>query len=174
MDNEAMDYLITIADGDGRLALNSLEIAVLSTPKNNGGIINIDLDTIKECILVKSAKYDKGGDEHYDTISAFIKSMRGSDPPDSTLYWLAKMINAGEDPKFIARRIIICASEDVGNADPNALVVANSAFQAVNVIGMPEGRIILAQAALYVACAPKSNAAYMGIDKALDDIRNKP
>ncbi|NMA86294.1 MAG: replication-associated recombination protein A [Tissierellia bacterium] len=173
MDNEAMDYLITIADGDGRLALNSLEIAVLSTPKDNGGIINIDLDTIKECILVKSAKYDKGGDEHYDTISAFIKSMRGSDP-DSTLYWLAKMINAGEDPKFIARRIIICASEDVGNADPNALVVANSAFQAVNVIGMPEGRIILAQAALYVACAPKSNAAYMGIDKALDDIRNKP
>ena len=170
LNGEALDYLITISNGDGRLALNSLEIAVLSTPKNENGIINIDLDTIKECILVKSAKYDKGGDEHYDTISAFIKSMRGSDP-DATLYWLAKMINAGEDPKFIARRLIICASEDVGNADPNALVVATSAFNAVNAIGMPEGRIILAQAALYVACAPKSNSTYMGIDKALNDIR---
>ena len=170
--SEAMDYLITISDGDGRLALNSLEIAVLSTPKDDKGIINIDLDTIKECLLVKSAKYDKGGDEHYDTISAFIKSMRGSDP-DATLYWLAKMINAGEDPKFIARRIIICASEDVGNADPEALTIAVSAFNAVNVIGMPEGRIILAQAAVYVACAPKSNASYLGINKALDDVRNK-
>ena len=169
---EAIDYLITISDGDGRLALNSLEIAVLSTSKNEEEIIDIDLDTIKECILVKSAKYDKGGDEHYDTISAFIKSMRGTDP-DATLYWLAKMINAGEDPKFIARRIIICASEDVGNADPEALTIAVSAFNAVNVIGMPEGRIILAQAAVYVACAPKSNASYIGIDKALEDIRNR-
>ncbi len=131
------------------------------------------MDTIKECILVKSAKYDKSGDEHYDTISAFIKSMRGSDP-DATLYWLAKMINAGEDPKFIARRIIICASEDVGNADPQALMVAVAAFNAVDVIGMPEGRIVLAQAAVYVACAPKSNASYVGINKALEDIRNKP
>lgn len=173
MTPDAMDYLIRISDGDGRLALNSLEIAVLSTDKNEKGIVDIDLATIKDCILVKTAKYDKGGDEHYDTISAFIKSMRGSDP-DASLYWLAKMINAGEDPKFIARRIIICAAEDVGNADPNALLVANAAFQSVNVIGMPEGRIILAQAALYVACAPKSNAAYVGIDKALDDIRNKP
>ena len=171
--DEAIDYLITISDGDGRIALNSLEIAVLSTPRDNEGIINIDLDTIKECILVKSAKYDKSGDEHYDTISAFIKSMRGSDP-DATLYWLAKMINAGEDPKFIARRIIICASEDIGNADPQALMVAVAAFNAVDVIGMPEGRIILAQAAVYVACAPKSNASYMGINKALEDIRNKP
>ena len=173
IEKEAIEYLITISDGDGRLALNSLEIGVLSTPKDDNGIINIDLDTIKECILVKSAKYDKGGDEHYNTISAFIKSMRGSDP-DATLYWLAKMINAGEDPKFIARRIIICASEDVGNADPQALTVAVSAFNAVNVIGMPEGRIILAQAAVYVACAPKSNASYIGIDKALEDIKNKP
>ncbi|MCF6465189.1 replication-associated recombination protein A [Clostridium sp. Cult2] len=173
IDKEAIDYLITISDGDGRLALNSLEIGVLSTPKDDKGIININLDTIKESILVKSAKYDKGGDEHYDTISAFIKSMRGSDP-DATLYWLAKMINSGEDPKFIARRIIICASEDVGNADPQALNIAVSAFNAVHVIGIPEGRIILAQAAVYVACAPKSNAAYIGIDKALDDIRNKP
>ena len=171
IEKEAVDYLITISDGDGRLVLNSLEIGVLSTPKDDNGLINIDLDTIKECILVKSAKYDKGGDEHYDTISAFIKSMRGSDP-DATLYWLAKMINAGEDPKFIARRIIICASEDVGNADPQALIVAVSAFNAVNVIGMPEGRIILAQAAVYVACAPKSNASYVGINNALENIRN--
>lgn len=172
LSDEAIDYLITIAQGDGRIVLNSLEIGVLSTPANNKRIINIDLDTIKECIQIKSAKYDKGGDEHYDTISAFIKSMRGSDP-DATLYWLAKMINAGEDPKFIARRIIIAASEEVGNADPNALKIAVSAFDAVNVIGMPEGRIPLAQAATYVASAPKSNSAYIGIDKALEDIKNE-
>lgn len=169
---EAIDYLVTISEGDGRTILNSLEIGVLSTPKDENGIIYIDLDTIKSSIQIKTARYDKGGDEHYDTISAFIKSMRGSDP-DATLYWLAKMINAGEDPKFIARRIIICASEDVGNADPNALNIAISAFNAVNVIGMPEGRIPLAQAAVYIATAPKSNAAYIGIDKALEDIRNK-
>lgn len=168
--HEAIDYLITISEGDGRTVLNSLEIGVLSTPPDEKGLINIDLDAIKSSIQIKNAKYDKGGDEHYDTISAFIKSMRGSDP-DATLYWLAKMINAGEDPKFIARRIIICASEDVGNADPNALNVAVSAFNAVNVIGMPEGRIPLAQAAIYIATAPKSNACYMGIDKALEDIK---
>jgi len=173
IDEESMDYLISISDGDGRIALNSLEIAVLSTPTDEKGIINIHLDTIKESLLVKTAKYDKSSDEHYDTISAFVKSMRGSDP-DAALYWLAKMIEAGEDPKFIARRIIICASEDVGNADPQALNIAVSAFNAVNAIGMPEGRIVLAQAACYVACAPKSNACYVGIDKALDDIRNKP
>lgn len=172
IDKEAVEYLITIADGDGRLVLNSLEIGVLSTPEDDKGIINIDLNTIKECILVKSAKYDKGGDEHYNTISAFIKSMRGSDP-DATLYWLAKMINAGEDPKFIARRIIISASEDVGNADPGALNIAVSAFNAVNVIGMPESKIILAQAAVYMACAPKSNASYLGINKALKDVEEK-
>ncbi|MBU5438152.1 replication-associated recombination protein A [Tissierella sp. MSJ-40] len=172
IDKEAIDYLITIADGDGRMALNSLEIGVLSTSKDENGIVQIDLNTIKSSIQIKTARYDKDGDEHYDTISAFIKSMRGSDP-DATLYWLAKMINAGEDPKFIARRIIICASEDVGNADPNALNIAVSAFNAVNVIGMPEGRIPLAQAAVYVATAPKSNAAYIGIDKALEDIRSK-
>ncbi|MDU5083515.1 replication-associated recombination protein A [uncultured Tissierella sp.] len=169
---EAIDYLITIADGDGRTILNSLEIGVLSTPRDESGVIKIDLDTIKESIQIKTARYDKNGDEHYDTISAFIKSMRGGDA-DATLYWLAKMINAGEDPKFIARRIIICASEDVGNADPNALSIAVSAFNAVNVIGMPEGRIPLAQAAVYIATAPKSNAAYVGIDKALEDIRAK-
>lgn len=169
---EAIDYLITIADGDGRTILNSLEIGVLSTPKDENGIIQVDLEGIKSSIQIKTARYDKDGDEHYDTISAFIKSMRGSDP-DATLYWLAKMINAGEDPKFIARRIIICASEDVGNADPNALNIAVSAFNAVNVIGMPEGRIPLAQAAVYIATAPKSNAAYIGIDRALEDIRSK-
>lgn len=171
IDNEAIDYLLTVAEGDGRVLLNSLEIGVLSTPPNEDGTIEIDLDTIKESIQIKTAKYDKGGDEHYNTVSAFIKSMRGSDP-DATLYWLAKMINAGEDPKFIARRIIISASEDVGNADPNALTVATSAFSAVNVIGMPEARIVLAQAALYMATAPKSNAAYIGIDQALEDIKN--
>lgn len=169
---EAINYLVTIAEGDGRTILNSLEIGVLSTSKDESGIIQIDLETIKESIQIKTARYDKDGDEHYDTISAFIKSMRGSDP-DATLYWLGKMINAGEDPKFIGRRIIIAASEDVGNADPNALNIAVSAFNAVNVIGMPEGRIVLAQAALYIATAPKSNAAYIGIDAALEDIRTK-
>ena len=168
---EAIDYLLTIADGDGRLLLNSLEIGVLSTPPNDEGIIEIDMDKIKESIQIKTARYDKGGDEHYDTISAFIKSMRGTDP-DATIYWLAKMINAGEDPKFIARRIIIAASEDVGNADPNALQVAIAAFNAVNTIGMPEGRYPLAQAALYVATAPKSNKSYLAINKALEDIKN--
>lgn len=172
IDNESIDYLLTVAEGDGRVLLNSLEIGVLSTPPDENGIIQIDLDTIKESIQIKTARYDKGGDEHYNTISAFIKSMRGSDP-NATLYWLAKMINAGEDPKFIARRIIILASEDVGNADPNALTVAMSAFNAVNVIGMPEGRIILSQAALYMATAPKSNASYLAIDKALEDIKTK-
>ncbi|MEY8415582.1 replication-associated recombination protein A [Tissierella praeacuta] len=170
--DEAIDYLITISDGDGRTVLNSLEIGVLSTSVDENEMIEIDLDTIKESIQIKTARYDKGGDEHYDTISAFIKSMRGGDA-DGTLYWLAKMINAGEDPKFIARRIIICASEDVGNADPNALNIAVSAFNAVNVIGMPEGRIPLAQAAVYIAAAPKSNAVYVGINSALKDIREK-
>lgn len=172
IDEDAKEYLFTISQGDGRILLNSLEIGVLSTDPDEGGIRRIGIDGIKESIQVKTAKYDKGGDEHYNTVSAFIKSMRGSDP-NATLYYLAKMINAGEDPKFIARRIVICASEDVGNADPQALVVANSAFQAVNLIGMPEGRIILSQAALYVATAPKSNSALIGIDKALDDIRNE-
>ncbi len=171
INDEAIDYLVHVSKGDGRIALNSLEIGILTTPRDENGIINIDIDTIKDCIQEKWIPYDKGGDEHYDTISAFIKSMRGSDP-DATLYWLAKMVVAGEDPKFIGRRIIICASEDVGNADPRALSVAIDAFQAVDIIGMPEGRIPLAQAAVYVACAPKSNASYKGINKALDDVKN--
>lgn len=169
---DAIDYLLTIADGDGRTILNSLEIGVLSTNKDQDGVIQLDLAAIKSSIQIKAVQYDKDGDQHYDTVSAFIKSMRGSDP-DATLYWLAKMINAGEDPKFIARRIIIAASEDVGNADPNALNIAVSAFNAINVIGMPEGRIPLAQAALYIATAPKSNAAYIAIDSALNDIKTK-
>ncbi|HLR34991.1 MAG TPA: replication-associated recombination protein A [Tissierellales bacterium] len=171
IDNEAIDYLVHVSKGDGRIALNSLELGILTTSKDSKGIINIDINTIKDCIQEKWIPYDKGGDEHYDTISAFIKSMRGSDP-DATLYWLAKMIAAGEDPKFIGRRIIICASEDVGNADPNALSVAVDAFNAIDIIGMPEGRIPLAQAAVYIACAPKSNAAYKGINKALEDVKN--
>lgn len=171
IDRSAIDYLITVADGDARVLLNSLEIGVLSTPSDEYGTIKIDLDTIQECIQVKTARYDKDGDEHYDTVSAFIKSMRGTDP-NATMYWLAKMINAGEDPKFIARRIIIAASEDVGNADPTALQVAIAAFNAVSIIGMPEGRIPLAQAALYVATAPKSNSSNVAIDKALEDIKN--
>lgn len=172
IDEDAREYLFTISQGDGRILLNSLEIGVLSTDPDEDGIRRINIDGIKESIQIKTAKYDKGGDEHYNTISAFIKSMRGSDA-DATLYYLAKMINAGEDPKFIARRIVICASEDVGNADPQALVVASSAFQAVNLIGMPEGRIILSQAALYVATAPKSNSSLIGIDRAMEDIRNE-
>lgn len=171
IDKESIEYLITVADGDARVLLNSLEIGVLSTPSDEKGLIKIDLDTIRECIQVKKARYDKDGDEHYDTVSAFIKSMRGTDP-NATMYWLAKMINAGEDPKFIARRIIIAASEDVGNADPTALQVAVSAFNAVSIIGMPEGRIPLAQAALYVATAPKSNSSMVAIDGALEDIKN--
>ncbi len=167
---EAIDYLVHVSNGDGRIALNSLELGILTTPKDSEGFINIDIETIKDCIQEKWISYDKGGDEHYDTISAFIKSMRGSDP-DATLYWLAKMIVAGEDPKFIGRRIIICASEDVGNADPKALSIAVDAFKAIDIIGMPEGRIPLAQAAVYVACAPKSNASYMGINKALNDVK---
>ena len=140
-------------------------------PLNYNGMINITLENAEECIQKRALNYDKDGDNHYDTISAFIKSMRGSDP-DAALYYLAKMIYAGEDPKFIARRIVICASEDVGNADPHALQVAVSAAEAVNMIGMPESRIILAQAVTYVACAPKSNSALMGIENALSDVKN--
>ena len=170
MDEDAMDFLANTANGDARTALNALELAVLTTDPENGKI-KITLEVAEECIQKRALNYDKDGDNHYDTISAFIKSMRGSDP-DAALYYLAKMIYAGEDPKFIARRVVICASEDVGNADPHALQVAVAAMEAVNFIGMPEGRIPLAQAVSYVACAPKSNAAYLGIDKALSDVRN--
>jgi len=171
INDDALDFLADVCNGDARAALNAIELGVLTTePEENGSIV-ITLEVAQECIQKRAITYDKNGDNHYDTISAFIKSMRGSDP-DAAIYYLARMIYAGEDPKFIARRIIICASEDVGNADPRALQVAVSAAQAVDYIGMPEGRIILAQAAAYVACAPKSNASYVAIDKALEDVKN--
>lgn len=170
--DEALNLLAFLSGGDARKALNALELAVLSTDKDEDGRIIINEDIISESVQKKSVNYDKAGENHYDTISAFIKSMRGSDP-NAAVHYLARMINAGEDPMFIARRIIICASEDVGNADPMALCVAVNAAEAVKMIGMPEGRIILAQAAVYVACAPKSNASYMAINKALEDLDKK-
>jgi putative ATPase len=172
IDDKALDFLSTISDGDARKALNALEVAVLTTPKLQNGRIHITSAIAAESIQKKQVNYDGDGDAHYDTISAFIKSMRGSDA-DAALYWMAKMIYAGEDPRFIARRIVICASEDVGNADPQALVLANAAFQAAEFIGLPEARIILAQAAAYVACAPKSNAVYLAIDRALADVKEQ-
>jgi len=170
--DDAINHLAKAADGDARKALNSLEIGVLTTKPDKKNTINFTKKVAEESIQKKAVVYDKLGGGHYDTISAFIKSMRGSDP-DAALYYLAKMIYAGEDPRFIARRIVICAAEDVGNADPLALVVANSAMQVAEFVGMPEARIPLAQATVYVATAPKSNAAYMGIEQALSDIKNE-
>ncbi len=170
IDDEAKEFLADIAGGDARAALNAIEIAVLTTPRSEDGKIHITLDVASECIQKKAVRYDKNADNHYDTISAFIKSMRGSDP-DAVLYYLARMLTAGESITFIARRIMICAAEDVGMADPNALVVAVSASQAVERVGMPEARIILAEAAVYVATAPKSNASYMGIENAMSEVR---
>ena len=171
LDADAKEFLADIAGGDARAALNAIELGVLSTERQADGKIHIDLETASECIQKRVVRYDKTGDQHYDTISAFIKSMRGSDP-DAAIYYLARMIDAGESVTFIARRIMICASEDVGNADPQALQVAVAASQAVERIGMPEARIILAQAVTYVASAPKSNAAYMAVDQALESVRN--
>ena len=167
--DEAADFLADVANGDARAALNAVELGILTTDKSDDGKIHITIDVAAECIQKRVVRYDHDGDNHYDTISAFIKSMRGSDP-DAAVYYLARMLYAGEDVKFIARRIMICASEDVGNADPNGLVVAVSAAQAVERIGMPESQIILSQAAAYVATAPKSNAAYMGIAKAMKTV----
>jgi putative ATPase len=172
IDQKALEFLAKICEGDSRRALNALELGALTTPKNKNGFINFDLNVAQESIQKKQVVYDNDEDQHYDTASAFIKSMRGSDP-DAALYWLAKMLYAGEDPRFIARRICICASEDVGNADPQALVLASAALQVSEFVGLPEARIPLAQAAVYVACAAKSNAAYLGIDKALKDVENK-
>jgi len=169
--DDALDFLASISDGDARKALSALEIGTMTT-KPKKGRIDFTLKVAEESIQKKAVVYDKKGDAHYDTISAFIKSMRGSDP-DAALYYMAKMIYAGEDPRFIARRIVICAAEDVGNADPLALVVANSALQVSEFVGMPEARIPLAQAATYIATAPKSNAAYLGIDMAIDDVKNE-
>ena len=168
----ALEHLVNIGDGDARTALNALELAVLTTEKDSNGKLVIDLEVAEDCIQKRAVHYDKNGENHYDTISAFIKSMRGSSP-DGALHYLAKMLYGGEKPNFIARRIIICASEDVGMADPQALQIAVAAAHAVEMIGMPEGRIILAEAAVYVATAPKSNSSYMGINVAMEDIENK-
>jgi len=169
-DADALRHLARVSDGDARKALNSLEIAALTTPCEADGVIHLDLAVAEQCIQKKAIVYDGDGDAHYDTISAFIKSMRGSDP-DATLYWLAKMIHAGEDPRFIARRIVIHAAEDVGLADPMALVLANAAFQAAEFIGWPEARIPIAEAAIYIATANKSNSTIVAIDAALADVR---
>lgn len=166
IDDDALDFLSNMANGDARSALTAIELGVLTTEPSADGKIHITLSVASECIQRRVVKYDKSGDNHYDTISAFIKSMRGSDP-DAAIYYLARMLYAGEDVKFIARRIMICAAEDVGNADPQALQVAVAAAQAVERIGMPESQIILAEATNYVACAPKSNASYLSIDAAM-------
>lgn len=171
--DDAVEFLSDIANGDARTVLNALELAVLTTDRDDDGKISIDLNVIESCVQKRSINYDKDGDNHYDTISAFIKSMRGSDP-DAAVYYLARMLYAGEDIRFIARRIIICASEDVGNADPQALVVAVAAAQAVERIGMPEAQIILSQAVTYVASAPKSNSACNAVFSAMDAVKNVP
>ena len=170
IEEDALHFLADLAGGDARSALNAVELGILTTPRSEDGMIHITLDVASECIQKRVVRYDKTGDNHYDTISAFIKSMRGSDP-DAAVYYLAKMLYAGEDIKFIARRIMICASEDVGNADPMALNVAVSAAQAVERIGMPEAQIILSQAVLYVATAPKSNSACNAVFAAMDNMK---
>lgn len=168
---DAMDFLADVANGDARAALTAIELGILTTERSEDGFIHITLEVASECIQKRVISYDKSGDNHYDTVSAFIKSMRGSDP-DAAIYYLARMLYAGEDIKFIARRIMICAAEDVGLADPNALTVAVSAAQAVERIGMPESQIILAEAVNYVACAPKSNASYMAVNRAMQVVKD--
>lgn len=170
IEDAARNHLIRYAEGDSRRLLNALELAVATTPRSKDGEVRITLDVAVDSIQRRAVRYDKTGDNHYDTISAYIKSIRGSDP-DAALYWLARMIDAGEDPRFIARRLVIAASEDIGNGDPRALQVAVAAFQALELVGMPEGRIPLAHATTYLASAPKSNAAYMGINQALRYVR---
>ena len=170
LDEDALEFLADMAGGDARSALNAIELGILTTPRSDDGKIHITLDVASECIQKRVVRYDKNGDNHYDIISAFIKSMRGSDP-DAAVYYLAKMLYAGEDVKFIARRIMILASEDIGNADPQALVVATAAAQAVERVGMPESQIILSQAAAYMACAPKSNAAVNAIFAAMNSVK---
>ncbi|MGI6776840.1 MAG: replication-associated recombination protein A [Acetivibrionales bacterium] len=167
---DALKFLANISNGDARIALNAVELAVMTSSINEDGVIYISIDTIEECVQKRSISFDKSGDSHYDNISAFIKSMRGSDP-DAAVFYLARMLYAGEDPEFIARRIVICASEDVGMANPTALQVAVAAAQAVKMLGMPEARIILSHAAVMVATSPKSNSCYVAIDNALKDIK---
>ncbi len=168
---DAKKFLISCSGGDARIALNGLEMAVITTPPDKTGVRVIDLATIEDCLQRPAVNYDKKGDNHYDVISAFIKSIRGSDP-DATIHYLARMLDAGEDPRFIARRMIVHASEDIGLADPQALLVAVAAFNALEYVGLPEARINLAQAALYLALAPKSNSVIMAIDAALQDVKN--
>ncbi len=172
IEEDTIDTIAEISNGDVRTALNGLEIAVLTTKMNSEGVIEITNEIASQSMNTKKAMFDKSGDSHYDNISAMIKSMRGSDP-DAAIFYLARALNAGEDPVFLARRITICASEDVGMANPNALVVATSAMEAVRMIGMPEARIILSQAATYVAISKKSNATYLGINRALEDVKTK-
>ncbi len=173
VDDDALEHLASVSGGDARTAYNALELAALTTEPDAQGVRHIDLAIAEESIQQRNISYDKNGDWHYDVISAFIKSMRGSDP-DAALHWLARMTEAGEAPEFIARRIVICAAEDVGLADPFALTLAMSAAEAVHFVGWPEARIPLAEAAVYVAMAPKSNSAYMGIEAAIADVHNKP
>ncbi|BDG60592.1 AAA family ATPase [Caldinitratiruptor microaerophilus] len=172
VDPEALDHIVRMANGDARSALNALELAVLTTPPGPDGVRHVTLAVAEESIQRRVLRYDREGDQHYDVVSAFIKSMRGSDP-DAALYWLARMIEAGEDPLFIARRVVIHASEDVGMADPMALVVAVAAMQAVHMVGWPEARLALAQAVVHVATAPKSNAVYVAIGEAMKDVQEK-
>ena len=172
LDDDALAHLVEVSNGDARNALNALELAAMTTPPDKSGVRRVTLQTAAEAIQQRVLKYDKSGDNHYDSISAFIKSMRGSDP-DAALYWLARMLYAGEDPRFIARRMVIQSAEDVGNADPMALVVATAAAHAVEYVGMPEAQIPLAQAAIYISCAPKSNASYLGISRAMKDVAER-
>ncbi|MGB4609743.1 MAG: replication-associated recombination protein A [Saccharofermentanales bacterium] len=172
IESKAKEFISDLSNGDARIALNGLELAVLTTHPNQQGKIVIDLPTIKDCMQKRSPAFDKGGEAHYDTISAFIKSMRGSDP-DATLFYLARALHGGEDIEFLARRIVICAAEDVGLANPQILSIAVAAYQATKMIGMPEARIILAEAAVLVATSPKSNTTYLGIDAALADVKNR-
>ncbi|MBU1895153.1 MAG: replication-associated recombination protein A, partial [Candidatus Omnitrophica bacterium] len=171
-EESALKHLAKMSDGDARRALNALEIAVLTTEPDSGAVVNLTLEIAEESIQKKAVIYDSDGDAHYDTISAYIKSMRGSDP-DAALYWLAKMITAGEDARFIARRLVICAAEDVGNADPHALILANSAREVADFVGFPSARIPLAQATVYVASAPKSNASYKALERAIKDVEEE-
>jgi putative ATPase len=172
LDPDAESHLLRMSDGDARRVLNALELAVLTT-EEKAGEIHITLSVAEASTQRRALRYDKAGDEHYDTISAFIKSLRGSDP-DAAIYWMAKMLAAGEDPRFVARRLLICASEDVGNADPRAIMIANAVFETVEKVGMPEARIPLAQAAVYIAMAPKSNSSYVAINKALAEVERGP
>ena len=170
VEDDALRHLAKVSDGDARRAINALEVGALTTEPDSKGFIHYTLKVAEESIQKKKVVYDRDGDAHYDVASAFIKSMRGSDP-DAALYWLAKMLYAGEDPRFIARRLVICAAEDVGNADPRALVLANAALQASEFVGMPEARIPLAQAVAYIASCPKSNASYLAIESAMEDVK---